>query len=75
MRNLRERRHTEQVQRLNHLDQKGTVGGVWFPNARRVVTQPPGVEQAAKGSIVCAGGMWEIHGVVSAHEIQSCQQT
>jgi hypothetical protein len=24
------------------------VEGVWFPNAKRVVTNPPGVEQAAK---------------------------
>ena len=34
--------------------------GVWFPNAKRVVTNPPGVEQAANGSIVCADGMWEV---------------
>ena len=46
--------------RLNHLDQNGTVEGVWFPNARRVVTKPPGVEQAANGSVVCTGGMWEV---------------
>ena len=46
--------------RLNHLDQNGTVEGVWFPNARRVVTNPPGVEQAANGSIVCAYGIWEV---------------
>ena len=39
---------------------KGTVEGGWFPNANRVVTQPPGVEQAAKGSTVCACGMWEV---------------
>jgi hypothetical protein len=34
--------------------------GGWFPNARRVVTDPAGVEQAAKGSIVCTCGMWEV---------------
>ena len=34
--------------------------GVGFPNARWVVTHPPGVEQAATGSIVCTSGMWEV---------------
>ena len=46
--------------RLNHLDQNGMLEGVWFPNARRVVTDPAGVEQAANGSVVCTGGMWEV---------------
>ena len=46
--------------RLNHLDQNGTVEGVWSPNARRVVTRPPGVEQAANGPIVCTRGRWEV---------------
>src|SRR5262249_300362 len=41
VRNLRERRHTEQVQRLKHLDQNGTVEGVWPPNSKRVVTNHP----------------------------------
>src|SRR5262245_31890401 len=35
---------------------------------------PPGVQQAAKGPIVCQGGTWEIHGVVPAREVQSRQQ-
>jgi hypothetical protein len=30
---------------------KGMVEGVGFPNVQRVVTQPPGVEQAANGSV------------------------
>ena len=46
--------------RLKHLDQNGTREGVWFPNARRVVTDPAGVEQAATGSIVGTSGMWEV---------------
>ena len=48
------------MKRLIHLDQNGTVEGVWFPNARRVVTKPPGVEQAAKGSVVWANGIGEV---------------
>jgi hypothetical protein len=43
-----ERRHTEPVQRLTHRDQNGTVEDVGFPNVKRVVTIPPGVEQAAQ---------------------------
>ena len=50
----------DRCKRLNHLDQNGTVEGVGFPNAQRVVTIPPGVEQAAKGSFVCTCGMWEV---------------
>ena len=56
----RERHYPEQVQRLIHLDQNGMLEGVWFPNARRVVTNPAGVEQAATGSTVCTSGMWEV---------------
>ena len=48
------------MKRLIHLDQNGMLEGVWFPNARRVVTDPAGVEQAANGSVVCTSGMWEI---------------
>jgi hypothetical protein len=50
--NLRERRHIGQVKRLTHLDQNGMVEGLWSPNAKGVVSNPPGVEQAAKGSNV-----------------------
>ena len=50
----------DRCKRLNHLDQNGTGEDVWFPNAQRVVTIPPGVEQAAKGSIVCTCGMAEV---------------
>ena len=46
--------------RLTHLDQNGMLEGVWFPNARGVVTDPAGVAQAANGSIVWANGMWEV---------------
>ena len=50
----------DRCKRLTHLDQNGMLEGVWFPNARRVVTNPAGVEQAANGSIVCTCGTWEI---------------
>jgi len=46
--------------RLTHLDQNGTLEDVWFANARRVVTDPAGVEQSATGSVVCTCGMWEV---------------
>jgi hypothetical protein len=61
--------------RLMHLDQNGTLEGVWFPNARRVVTNPAGVEQAATGSVVGTYGRWEALTAISVPGYQPGPQT